>query len=51
MGITEKLGRFAAETPFSAVPPAAIELSKLRCLDILGVMVKVRDQHGWREPA
>ena len=39
MGITEKLGRFAAETRFSAVPAAAIESAKLRCLDILGVMV------------
>ena len=39
MGITEKLGRFAAETPPSDVPAAAIESAKLRCLDILGVMV------------
>ena len=39
MGITEKLARFAIETPAAAIPAAAIERSKLRCLDILGVMV------------
>ncbi|MGZ5142664.1 MAG: MmgE/PrpD family protein [Burkholderiales bacterium] len=39
MGITEKLACFAAETPFTAIPSAAIEASKLRCLDVLGVMV------------
>ena len=39
MGVTEQLGRFAAETPSSAIPRAAIESAKLRCLDILGVMV------------
>jgi 2-methylcitrate dehydratase PrpD len=39
MGVTEQLGRFAAETPASAIPRAAIESAKLRCLDILGVMV------------
>ena len=39
MGVTEQLGRFAAETPSSAIPAAAIESARLRCLDILGVMV------------
>ena len=39
MGITEKLARFAIETPFSAIPLAAIESAKLRYLDTLGVMV------------
>lgn len=39
MGVTEQLGRFAAETPSSAIPRAAIDAAKLRCLDILGVMV------------
>jgi 2-methylcitrate dehydratase PrpD len=39
MGITEKLACFAVETPSTAIPPAAIEASKLRCLDTLGVMV------------
>src|SRR5688500_8244565 len=39
MGGTEQLGRFAAETPASAIPRAAIETAKLRSLDILGVMV------------
>lgn len=39
MGITEKLARFAVDTPFSAISPAAIESAKLRCLDIIGVMV------------
>ena len=39
MGITEKLARFAVETPFSAVPKKAIESTKLRCLDTLGVAV------------
>lgn len=39
MGITEKLARFAIETSSTAIPPAAIAASKLRCLDILGVMV------------
>jgi 2-methylcitrate dehydratase PrpD len=39
MGITEKLARFAIETSSTAIPPTAIAASKLRCLDILGVMV------------
>src|SRR5690349_22692480 len=46
MGVTESLARFAIETPASAIPPAAIAASKLRCLDTLGVMLA-----GSRHPA
>ena len=46
MGITEKLARFAIETPGDAIPPAAIESAKLKYLDTIGVMVA-----GSRHPA
>jgi 2-methylcitrate dehydratase PrpD len=46
MGITEKLARFAIDTPASAIPPAVFESAKLKYLDTLGVMVA-----GSRHPA
>lgn len=46
MGITERLARFATETPDTAIPPAVFEAAKLRYLDTLGVMVA-----GSRHPA
>jgi 2-methylcitrate dehydratase PrpD len=46
MGITEKLSRFAIETPGSAVPATVFESARLKYLDTLGVMVA-----GSRHPA
>ena len=46
MGITEKLARFAIETPSGAIPAAVFESAKLRYLDTIGVMVA-----GSRHPA
>jgi 2-methylcitrate dehydratase PrpD len=39
MGITEKLARFAVETPGHAIPAAVFESAKLKYLDTIGVMV------------
>lgn len=39
MGITERLARFAIDTPSSAIPPAAFESAKLKYLDTVGVMI------------
>lgn len=38
-GVTETLGRFAAETPAGRIPPAAIESARLKFLDTLAVAV------------
>lgn len=46
MGITEKLARFAVETPGDSIPAAVFESAKLKFLDTLGVMVA-----GSRHPA
>ena len=46
MGITERLARFAIETPGEAIPSAVFDSAKLKYLDTLGVMVA-----GSRHPA
>lgn len=46
MGITEKLARFAIETPATNIPDAVFESSKMKYLDTIGVMLA-----GSRHPA
>jgi len=46
LGITEKLARFAIETPGESIPAAVFESAKLKYLDTVGVMVA-----GSRHPA
>jgi 2-methylcitrate dehydratase PrpD len=46
MGITEKLARFAVETPADSIPGLVFDSAKLKYLDTLGVMVA-----GSRHPA
>ena len=46
MGVTERLARFAVETPREAIPHTVFDAAKLRYLDTIGVMVA-----GSRHPA